>query len=120
MKRLHLIEIQNEDWCPRSIRDAGTDYLQFVIAKTKPYAAIVPILTSALAWTYLIPVMPLLAMFDGMVSSLRTYSVEELRRLTEGLQAQNYQWDIGTVKSTAGPIPVTYLVRMPIHPAATQ
>src|SRR6185436_19847388 len=48
MKRLHLIEIHDQDWCPRMVRDGETDYLQFVIATTKPYAAIVPSLAAAL------------------------------------------------------------------------
>ena len=48
MKRLHLFEIHDQDWCPRPIRDAETEYLQFTIAATKPYAAMVPILVSAL------------------------------------------------------------------------
>ena len=30
MKRVHLIEIADEDWCPRSIRHAVTDYCRFV------------------------------------------------------------------------------------------
>ena len=51
MKRLHLIEIHDQDWCPRTIRDAETDYLQFTIATTKPYAAMIPILGSALQRT---------------------------------------------------------------------
>jgi hypothetical protein len=260
MKRLHLIEIEDEDWCPRSVRDAATDYLQFVIARTKPYAAMVPILAAALQrtgahqvldlcsgaagpwfwlrpalaerglnvsvcltdkypnlgtvdhvnrladegirylpqpvdatrvpgelagfrtiftafhhfrpadarvvladavrqrqgialfegtqnsalgllamllvppmvllvtpfirpfrwsrlfWTYLIPVVPFLALFDGMVSNLRTYSVGELRQMTEELETNDYQWDIGEVKSAAGPIPITYLIGVPIDP----
>ena len=51
MKRLHLIEIEDQDWCPRSIRDAATDYLQWVLAATKPYEAIIPILATALQRT---------------------------------------------------------------------
>ena len=257
MKRLHLIEIHDQDWCPRTVRDGETDYLQFVIATTKPYAAMVPILAAALhrtgarevldlcsgaagpwlwlqpvlaeqgvsvsvcltdkypnleafrqsnrltphsisfypqsvdatrvpeqltgfrtlfsafhhfrpeqacavladaihkrqgiavfegtqrsilalllmllvplmvllmtpfirpfrwprlLWTYLIPVIPLSALFDGLVSCLRTYSVEELRDLTAKLATNDYHWDIGTVKSTAGPSPITYLIGVP-------
>src|SRR5258706_4807228 len=48
MKRLHLFELHDQAWCPRAIRNAETDYLQFVIAKMKPYAAMVPILAAAL------------------------------------------------------------------------
>ncbi len=257
MKRLHLIEIHDQEWCPRTIRDAETDYLQFTIAATKPYAAMVPILASALQrpgtrqvldlcsgaagpwlwlhpvlagrgvsvsvcltdkypnmgvfgrlnrlshpgisfhphpvdatrvpgelpgfrtmfsafhhfrpeqacavladaiqkregiavfegthrsvlalllmllvplmvllltpfirpfrwsrllWTYLIPLVPLVVLFDGLVSCLRTYTVEELRDLTARLNANDYHWDIGTVKSKASPIPITYLIGVP-------
>lgn len=64
-------------------------------------------------WTYLIPLLPLIALFDGLVSCLRTYSVEELRDLAARLDANDYHWDIGTVKSTMGPIPITYLIGVP-------
>ena len=47
----YLIEIHDQDWCPRAVRDGETDYLQFVIATTKPYAAMVPILAAALRRT---------------------------------------------------------------------
>ena len=262
MKRIHLFEIHDQDWCPRALRDGETDYLQFVIATTKPYAAMVPILAAALQrtgtrqvldlcsgaagpwlwlqpvlaergvsvsvcltdkypnvqvfrqlnrqphqpisyhtqpvdakrvpeeltgfrtifsafhhfrpeqacavladairkrqgvalfegtqhsalalfvmlfvplmvllmtpfirpfrwsrllWTYVIPVMPLIVLFDGLVSCLRTYSIEELRDLAARLDANDYRWDIGTVKSTAGPIPITYLIGVPIEKVA--
>jgi hypothetical protein len=262
MKRLHLFEIHDQEWCPRTIRDAATDYLQFVIAKAKPYAAMVPVLSrslqragayevldlcsgaggpwfwlhpilagqglnvsvrltdkypnldvagesgrltgegiryhpqpvdatrvpdelagfrtlfsafhhfrpevaravladavrqrkgiaifegthnsvlgmlamllvplvvlvmtpfvrpfrwSRLLWTYLVPVVPLVVLFDGLVSNWRTYSVAELRELAGGLGANNYEWDIGELKSTTGPIPITYLIGVPIGDGA--
>ena len=262
MKRLHLIEIHDQAWCPRTFRDGETDYLQFVMAAAKPYAAMVPILAAALQrtgtrqvldlcsgaagpwlwlqpvlaergvsvsvrltdkypnleafpqsnrlthqsisyhpqsvdatgvpeeltgfrtifsafhhfrpeqacavladaarkgqgiavfegtqrsvlalplmlmvplmvlvmtpfirpfrwyrllWTYLIPVLPLVALFDGLVSCLRTYSVEELRDLTARLGANDYHWEMGTVKRKAGPIPITSLIGVPNEKAA--
>src|SRR5262245_26595592 len=51
MKRLHLIELEDQEWCPRTIRDAATDYLQFVLSATKPYAGVIPILAAALQRT---------------------------------------------------------------------
>jgi hypothetical protein len=48
LRRLHLFEIHDQDCSPRSLRDAVTDYLQFTIAATKSYAAMLPILASAL------------------------------------------------------------------------
>src|SRR2546425_11759383 len=38
-----------------------------------------PFRWSRLLWTYLIPLVPLVTLFDGLVSCLRTYSVQELR-----------------------------------------
>ena len=257
MKRLHLIEIEDQDWCPRTVRDAITDYLQFALAATKPYAALIPILATALQragtpnvldlcsgaagpwlwlhpvlaergvsvsvcltdkypnmeafgrssrlthqaisyhpqpvdatrvpgelpgfrtmftafhhfrpeqacavladavrkrqgigifeatqrralalllmllvplivlvvtpfirpfrWsrlllTYLIPLVPMVTLFDGLVSCLRTYSVEELRDLTARLDTNDYHWDIGTVKSKMAAIRITYLIGVP-------
>ena len=72
-----------------------------------------PLRWSRLLWTYLIPLLPLVVLFDGLVSCLRTYSVEELRDLVARLDANDYHWDIGTVKVTASPIPVTYLIGVP-------
>jgi hypothetical protein len=262
MKRLHLMEIEDKVWCPRTVRDAVTDYLQFALAAMKPYAVMIPILAAALQrtrtqrildlcsgaagpwlwlhpaltekgvsvsvcltdkypnieafgrashltnqaityhpqpvdatrvpgelpgfrtmftafhhfrpaqaravladavrlrrgigifeatqrrvlallltllaplvvlivtplirpfrwprllWTYLIPLVPLVTLFDGLVSCLRTYSVDELRDLTAGLGTNDYHWDIGTVKGRTIPIPITYLIGVPIESAA--
>jgi hypothetical protein len=255
MKRIQFFEIEDQFWCPRTIRDATTDFLQFSLAKTKSYAPVVPILVSALQrtgtqrildlcsgaagpwlwlqpalaemglnvgvrltdkypntgalthlrgqlnqaisyhpepvdatavpeelagfrtmfssfhhlpplqaravladavrcgqgiavfegterstlallvmllvpfmvlfmtpfirpfrwsrllWTYLIPLVPLVALFDALVSCLRTYSLPELRELKSGLGADDYVWEIGALKKP--PIPVTYLIGVP-------
>jgi hypothetical protein len=55
-----------------------------------------------------LPVLPVVALFDGAVSCLRTYGVEELRELTLQLGGNDHHGEVGTVKSTTGPIPVTY------------
>lgn len=51
MRRLHLIELEDHDWCPAAVRDAATDYLQFGIEQMQPYRAIVPRLKAALQQT---------------------------------------------------------------------
>jgi hypothetical protein len=86
-----------------------------LVLLTTPF--IRPFRWSRLLWTYLVPVVPMVSLFDGLVSSLRTYSVWELRELTEELDAKDYQCEVGEVKGTAGPIPVTYLLRVPIDRA---
>lgn len=72
-----------------------------------------PFRWSNLLFTYLLPVVPLMVLWDGVVSCLRTYDVEELRQLArEADPAARYDWTAGEVHGR-GPIPVTYLVGMP-------
>ena len=73
--------------------------------------AIRPFRWSRLFWTYLVPVIPLAVLFDGVVSCLRTYTPDELRDLSAGIDG--YRWDAGEARSK-GPIPVTYLIGMPV------
>ncbi len=62
-----------------------------------------------LIFTYLIPIVPLFVLWDGVVSSLRTYSVEEMRDLVNGLKnGEEYNWEIDKVKS--GPGVILYLL----------
>lgn len=51
MRRIHFIEIEDEPWCPASMRDAATDYLQFVIHKANPYQVVLKKLQYALEFT---------------------------------------------------------------------
>lgn len=261
MRRFHLLEIEDQPWCPRTLRDAGTDYLQFVIALTQPYAPIgprlgrilkeinapqiidlcsgaagpwlslephlrnmgltlsvcltdrfpnlaalqrahqkssgrlafiptpidatrlpenldgfrtlfssfhhfapadakailgdavrrrqgigifegthrsvkalvlmllVPLMVllatpfirpfrwSRLFWTYLIPILPMLTLFDGLVSCLRTYTPAELQRMVEELEPNEFRWEIGEEKGSSQPIPITYLIGYPVPQA---
>jgi len=70
-----------------------------------------PLRWSRLFWTYLVPALPLVLLFDVIVSWLRFYSEPELRELTADLNG--YQWDIGTVRGKWVPIPITYLLGVP-------
>lgn len=72
-----------------------------------------PFRWSRLIWTYLIPVVPIVALFDGMVSCLRTYSESELAELVEDFQVSEYRWDIGEEKVAHSPVPITYLIGYP-------
>jgi hypothetical protein len=70
MRRFHLFEIEDQSWCPAPIRDGGTDYLQFVLAKTQPYRAIAPRLTRAIQTTGAGQVIDLCSGAGGPWSSL--------------------------------------------------
>jgi hypothetical protein len=73
-----------------------------------------PFRWSRLLWTYLIPVIPLVLLFDGVVSCLRTYRPQELREIVEKLTSCQYHWEIGELAT--GKMPVTYLIG---HPKST-
>lgn len=68
-----------------------------------------PFKIGRIIFTYLIPLVPLFVLWDGVVSSLRTYSVKEMKALIEDLDGnQNYDWEMGNIKS--GPGMVLYLL----------
>ena len=67
-----------------------------------------PFRWSRLLWTYLIPIIPLVFLFDGVVSCLRTYRPRELREIVGQLTASEYQWEIG--EHSSGRAPITYLI----------
>ncbi len=73
-----------------------------------------PFKLSRLFWTYIIPVAPLLIMWDGLISDLRTYSVAELQKLVSTVKAENYSWEIGKQPSGVPGINITYLVGYPV------
>jgi hypothetical protein len=66
-----------------------------------------------LVWRWLIPIIPLVLIFDGIVSCLRAYSPRELRELTSGLAESGYQWEIGCEKRGFLRLPITFLVGHP-------
>ena len=72
-----------------------------------------PFRWSRLLWTYLVPVVPFVVLFDGIVSCLRAYSSTELAELADGLFISGYKWEAGEVRGGVSPIPVTYLIAWP-------
>jgi hypothetical protein len=89
----------------------GTPIRVFLLA---PF--IRPFRWSRLFWTYLVPALPFVLLFDVIVSCLRVYSGPELRELTAGLD--HYHWDIGTVRGKWMPIPIAYMIGVPSEKAA--
>ncbi|HEY6302633.1 MAG TPA: hypothetical protein VIX14_06150 [Terriglobales bacterium] len=70
-----------------------------------------PFRWSRLLWTYLVPILPLVLLFDGVVSCLRTYRPRELREMVEKLSANEYQWEMG--EQPSGKVPITFLIGYP-------
>ena len=70
-----------------------------------------PFRLSRLFFTYVLPVIPLCVLWDGLVSCLRVYSPDELRTLVSRLGPTEYDWDIGRLRT--GPGAATYLIGTP-------
>ncbi len=63
--------------------------------------------------TYVCPLCPLVATWDSVVSALRTYSVAEMRELTQGLDEFSWEMQRLQVPTDFGPLPFTYLIGLP-------
>jgi hypothetical protein len=72
-----------------------------------------PFRWSRLFWTYVLPVIPFVIWFDGLVSCLRAYAPEELQEMLAqlGSAQAGYRWLLGEERS--GLLPVTYLIGYP-------
>jgi hypothetical protein len=72
-----------------------------------------PFRWSRIFWTYVIPVVPLVLLVDGLISCLRAYSLADLRSMTASVSSRDYEWQIGEESNAHLPLRVTYLVGFP-------
>lgn len=60
-------------------------------------------------FTYLIPIVPIFVLWDGVVSAFRTYSVDEMNQLISQVENhETYNWEVNKIKS--GPGVILYLI----------
>lgn len=70
-----------------------------------------PFRIGRLIFTYLIPVMPVTLLWDGIISVLRTYTVAEMQDMAASLNgADTYAWEIGVAKGLED---IPYLLGLP-------
>ena len=73
-----------------------------------------PFRWSRLLFTYVLPLIPLLILFDGTVSFLRVYLPEELRELVSAVpDHETFSWDIGVTRVFGLPFGPLHLVGIP-------
>jgi len=72
-----------------------------------------PFRWSRLLWTYVVPVIPFVLVFDGLVSCLRTYRPEELREIIERVEGSEYRWEVGERAAGFGWLPISYSIGYP-------
>ena len=63
--------------------------------------------------TYVLPILPVIIFWDGLVSQLRTYTPVELSAMTKDLCSPDYVWEFGMIRVTGTPLSVPYLTGRP-------
>lgn len=71
-----------------------------------------PFRISRLLFTYLIPIIPICTIWDGIVSITRLYDCSELLKMAEEVETTNYKWKAGKLRASYG-LNVTYLIGYP-------
>jgi len=72
-----------------------------------------PFRFSRLLFTYLIPIIPICTVWDGVVSIIRLYQPGELLKMASEVDNVNYFWEAGKKRSNWG-LNVTYLIGYPL------
>lgn len=71
-----------------------------------------PFSVARLIFTYLIPIIPLIVLWDGIVSALRTYSIDEMKDLITNVEnSSQFEWEINRVENRG--LPILYLLGYP-------
>ena len=73
-----------------------------------------PFSVGRLFFTYLVPIVPLCTLWDGLASWARIYSPADLAELTADLHGDDYRWQIATIPAERGPGKVTCLFGEPV------
>jgi hypothetical protein len=88
---------------------AGIFFVAVAAVVAAPFVR--PFRLSRLFWSWVVPVIPLLLLVDGVLSCLRAYSVDEMAALCDRVSAPGYVWDAGDAGGRLGK--VTYLLGYP-------
>ena len=104
-----LFEMTRRNWFSiLYILSLGPIAVLFFIPFIKPFRWLRLILT------YLVPLIPFVFVFDGIVSCLRTYSIEELQLMVKKIKGNNlYNWEVGMKKCERFSGGITYLIGYP-------
>ena len=72
-----------------------------------------PFRIESIMFTYLIPLIPILTVWDGIMSILRLYTPADLKQIADAL-GTDYEWESGKVTNKLG-LKVSYLIGNPIN-----
>jgi hypothetical protein len=66
-----------------------------------------------LFWTYVVPVLPAMLLFDGVVSCLRIYTPDEMKSMALEAGGDAFEWDVGFLHPRWSLTPIPYLIGVP-------
>lgn len=73
-----------------------------------------PFRWSRILFTYLLPLIPLCTIWDGVVSAIRLHTVKGLLSIAAQTNSANYHWQAGKVKNKFG-MHIAYLIGYPLQ-----
>ena len=69
-------------------------------------------------FTFFVPLIPAFYAWDGQASMARIYTPDDMRGLLEGLESDDYRWEIGPGIKPGGKTMGNYLLGVPVEAAA--
>jgi hypothetical protein len=94
-----IFEFEDLDWFPGHIRDCMTEYPRFKVSR--------------LFFTYILPVISICIIWDGIISLSRLYHPAELLELSKVRNNESYVWKTGKVRNKIG-MSISYLLGYPV------
>ena len=76
-----------------------------------------PFSWSRMLWTYVVPILPVVIFWDGVVSQMRTYSQPELALMTSRFCSDDYTWETGEIGPPGIPFALPYVIGRPTPPS---
>jgi hypothetical protein len=74
-----------------------------------------PLRWHRLLLTYAVPLIPALYFWEGLVSTLRCYTISELEDMVRSVGADHYRWLIGTTPHATMPVQYSYVIGYPVR-----
>jgi hypothetical protein len=99
-----------------SARKVSSIAMMFLWALSQFFFApfIRPFTWPRLFWTYVIPLVPFVVLFDGIVTCLRSYSPAEMLEIANRTSGEAYRWEAGICHDGFFHVPITFLVGYPV------
>jgi hypothetical protein len=63
--------------------------------------------------TWVLPIIPLLIAWDGLISHFRSYTPAELQSMTRSLGHGTYRWEMGKLRAPRGGVEINFLIGVP-------